>query len=1322
MKKTLFFLIFFLQFSAISAQNSTDVEHEYGSYPGFSDGYVYSTVIQPDGKIIVGGAFSAYKGDKTSHNLIRLNPDGTKDNSFNIGTGFTNSMYPNYVSSIILQDDGKMIVGGIFTKFQGFPQNYIIRLNSDGSKDASFNCGTGFMDNPNGDSTVLTMVKQKDGKILIGGGFLGYQGIANKYLIRLNADGTKDTSFDMGTGFNSTVTSIALQDDGKIIVGGKFTQFQGVSQNRLIRLNSDGSKDATFDILSGFEATVNSVLIQPDGKIFVGGFFSSYRSSSQNGLVRINPDGSKDSTFDIFTGFGSAPSVTSLGLQSDGKVIVGGMFLYYRGISQNHLVRLNSDGTKDNSFDIGTGYGIGQTDRINFIVVQQNGKILTGGNFNSYQSITVNNFLSINNDGSRDTALETGNGFNTPINAIVQQTDGKTIVGGNFTNYQHTLQSGLMRFNTDNSVDTSFNVGSGFFYYYNGTQGNIKSVAIQTDGKIMVGGYFNAYQGVNQKNLIRLNADGSKDTSFNTGSGFVRSYDDSDSVNSIVVQPDGKIIIGSDITEYQGVVSKYLIRLNTNGSVDTSFNIGTGFDAPVLSVALQSDGKLIVGGKFKNYQGVSQNYLVRLNSDGSKDSSFNIGTGFGSLYTIGDVQSIVIQPDGKIIVGGKFSYFQGANQGYIIRLNSDGSKDSSFDIGSGFGSSVSSIAVQKDGKIIVGGSFYSYQGYQSVRLIRLNSDGSIDTKVAATGSDGSSASVTSINLQSDGQIIIGGNFTTYRGENNSAYLIRLKGTYIATPLISKITPTHITCTGTTGSASIVVSGGRAPYTYLWSNGATTAQVTGLVADDYSCKVTDADATTVTENFSISTIVDTENPTITAPTNISVSTNSGCTATGIVLGTSITADNCSVASVTNDAPAAFPIGNTTVTWTVKDANNNTATATQIVTVKDLTLPTITAPASVIVNSTTNCTATAVTLGTPITADNCSVASVTNNAPADFPIGNTTVTWTVKDASNNIATATQIITVKDATLPTIKAPNAIAVNTNINCTATGIVLGTPVTADNCSVVSITNDAPITFPLGNTTVTWTVKDASNNVATATQIITVKDVTLPTIKAPASIVVNTNTNCTATGIVLGTPITADNCSVAYVTNNAPSAFPVGETTVMWTVTDGSNNSATATQIVTVKGIDTTISNNAGILTAVESGAIYKWLECNSGTFTAIPSENKVSFTPKKTGSYAVEITKNGCSLTSPCFVMNTLGTKDFDNENAFKLYPNPTKDFITIEMSSIDNAKLKVFDINGHSVLSKELRNASSTVNISNLPVGVYMFQISNELGSVIKKVIKK
>ena len=234
--------------------------------------------------------------------------------------------------------------------------------------------------------------------------------------------------------------------------------------------------------------------------------------------------------------------------------------------------------------------------------------------------------------------------------------------------------------------------------------------------------------------------------------------------------------------------------------------------------------------------------------------------------------------------------------------------------------------------------------------------------------------------------------------------------------------------------------------------------------------------------------------------------------------------------------------------------------------DTTLPTITAPANVTVNLTTTCTATGVVLGTPITADNCSVASVTNNAPATYLVGTTTVTWTVTDGSGNIKTATQTVTVNDVTLPTITAPANVIVATNNECSAINVALGTPLRADNCTVASVTNNGLSSYPLGVTTVTWTVTDASGNTATATQTVTVNDTILPIIVPPAAISIFTNTtSCTATNIILQLPVTLDNCTVASVTNNAPVAFPIGVTTVTWTVTDGAGNSKTATQLVTV-------------------------------------------------------------------------------------------------------------------------------------------------------------
>ena len=348
---------------------------------------------------------------------------------------------------------------------------------------------------------------------------------------------------------------------------------------------------------------------------------------------------------------------------------------------------------------------------------------------------------------------------------------------------------------------------------------------------------------------------------------------------------------------------------------------------------------------------------------------------------------------------------------------------------------------------------------------------------------------------------------------------------------------------------------------------------------------------------IVTVKDTQKPSISAPADKTVNADSGtCTASGVTLGNATTSDNCGVKTVTNDAPSVFPLGTTTVTWTVTDDSENTETATQIVTVKDTQKPSISAPADKTVNADSGkCTASGVTLDNATTSDNCGVKSVTNDAPSVFPLGTTTVTWTVTDDSENIQTATQIVTVKDTQRPTISAPADKTVNADSGkCTASGVTLGNATTSDNCGVKSVTNDAPSVFPLGTTTVTWTVTDDSENIQTATQIVTVKDTQKPSISAPANKTVNAdNGKCTASGVSLGSATTSDNCGVKSVDNDAPSVFPLGTTTVTWTVTDNSDNTQTATQIVTVKDnqkpsisapADKTVNADSGICRPQES------------------------------------------------------------------------------------------------------------------------------------------
>ena len=351
----------------------------------------------------------------------------------------------------------------------------------------------------------------------------------------------------------------------------------------------------------------------------------------------------------------------------------------------------------------------------------------------------------------------------------------------------------------------------------------------------------------------------------------------------------------------------------------------------------------------------------------------------------------------------------------------------------------------------------------------------------------------------------------------------------------------------------------------------------LGATTVTWTVTDGSGNTATST-QVVTVVDNIDPTITAPAAVTVNVDAGACSTAlsnVTLGTPTTGDNCSVATTTNDAPVSFPLGATTVTWTVTDGSGNTATSTQVVTVVDNIDPTITAPAAVTVNVDAGACSTAlsnVTLGTPTTGDNCSVATTTNDAPVSFPLGATTVTWTVTDGSGNTATSTQVVTVVDNIDPTITAPAAVTVNVDAGACSTAlsnVTLGTPTTGDNCSVATTTNDAPVSFPLGATTVTWTVTDGSGNTATSTQVVTVVDNIDPTITAPAAVTVNVDAGACSTAlsnVTLGTPTTGDNCSVATTTNDAPVSFPLGATTVTWTVTDGSGNTATSTQVVTVE------------------------------------------------------------------------------------------------------------------------------------------------------------
>ncbi len=887
--------------------------------PG-ANNLVEALVVQPDGRVVVGGRFTMM-GGWARYYIARLHPSGDLDKDFNPGADF-------YVHALAVQKDRKIIVGGNFTSLGGQSRSRLGRLNPDGSLDTTFN--------PGANGEVYCLAIQPDGKIVVGGYFSALGGQPRTNIARLNPDGSLDAAFNPGADY--VVNSLIVQTNGQILVGGSFSSLAGQPRYCIGRLNSNGTLDAGFD--SQPNSSVYCLMIQPDNKVLVGGYFTSWAEQPRRHLARLNPDGSLDDSFNPGT---DAP-VHTLALQANGRILVGGAFTNLAGQACNRVGRLESNGARDPGFAAdanGDVYGL---------TIQPDGRILVGGNFTTLGGLNrarigrpenneaVSDDLTF--DGSTLTWSRTGacpevcwtsyeastngeawvdlgagmrtpngwqvSGLVVPSHAtirahgslpggyvggsswfveaglgppvIIAQPRGRTnlattataflveAVGSGPLTYQwykddmplddgsklsgtHTprlavsnvfgADAGLYSAVITNSMgavtssvamlsvtdpwitnqpvarsvnpgqNATFSVtalGTALSYqwrkdgndlssrtaaslaltnaqttdvgYYSVVVSNsfssvtstialltvnlasadtfnppsnpdLFAVAVQTDGRILIGGGSTVIIGAKPGRLARLKADGTLDTTFSASVG--------DTVFSIAVQPDGKILAAGWLTSLAGQPRVYIGRLNADGSLDTAFNPGAtgGVTYPgVYALVLQADGKIVVGGDFRTLAGQSRTNLGRLYPNGTLDTNFNASAG-------GIVYSLALQPDGKILAGGEFTKLCGQTIQRIGRLNPDGTLDTNFV------SSASDIplalVVQPDGKIVAGGPFATLAGQARSRIGRLNPDGSLD----GTFNPGANGMVRTLALQADGRILLGGEFSTLAGQSRT---------------------------------------------------------------------------------------------------------------------------------------------------------------------------------------------------------------------------------------------------------------------------------------------------------------------------------------------------------------------------------------------------------------------------------------------------------------------------------------------------------------------------------------------------------------------------
>lgn len=351
-----------------------------------------------------------------------------------------------------------------------------------GSLDITFNPGEGIS------TLVLCIAVEANGKILIGGLFHTYDGESRNYVARLNGDGSLDPEFLPLEGPNEAVRAIALAGGGKVLIGGDFGGVNGITRRSLARLRADGSLDLAFPN-AGFDSRVTALERLADGKYLVVGEFSQINGSPFNRVARLFPDGAVDAGFNPASRISNG-MVLAAAVQSDGKVVLAGSFRVVDNADRIFVARVNDNGMLDASFDAGFIGG----SSISQILIQQDGKIIVAGDISSVDGYSRSGVARLNADGSVDRSFALLGGSIRPSAAALQP-DGKCIFGGSFS---VGAQSHLVRLNTNGTMDPSFPPV---------LDGNVTSLALQADGKVLIGGTFNHVGRTNINHIARLNGD-----------------------------------------------------------------------------------------------------------------------------------------------------------------------------------------------------------------------------------------------------------------------------------------------------------------------------------------------------------------------------------------------------------------------------------------------------------------------------------------------------------------------------------------------------------------------------------------------------------------------------------------------------------------------------------------------------------------------------------------------------------------------------------------------------------------------------------------------
>jgi uncharacterized delta-60 repeat protein len=801
------------------------------------------TRIQPllDGRILISGSFSNVNS-VACPGLARLQPDGGLD------VGFVPPSGLSAAGSVagLAASNGSVWVTGTFTNLGGLPRNRVARLLSDGAVDPSFQSPFGTTD------TVALVALQLDGKPLLSGTFSNVAGISVTNLVRLNIDGSVDASFQPGLAPGERVIRGLLMPNGRLVaaVAGYADVGLAITPPRLVRFNPDGSVDPAFNV--SFESpgmpyysTIYALVLQPDGKILVSGTFLRVNGVSRGKLARLGPDGALDFCFDVAMGGEWTPLAAAP--MRDGSVVVGGSFSGLQGQSHPYLLRLlppagcapgvvemavpalefREDAlravipvvryggadleqsvaftTRDGSAQAGSDYGatsgtlrFARGERSQFITVplyrdnvtegpetfevqltQANDGATLGGRTNAVVTLTD---APAGTAGAPDTNFVVQ--LDGPVQAILPLPDGRAVLAGTFTNVNGQFSPNLARLRADGTLETAF-------LHSQPLDGQALSLTMDDEGRLLVAGDFQHVDGLWRPGLARFGTDGALDNTFAPFDAVVTNYYGSVTVQAVTVLEDSGIVCSATLPGAGYDSYDVLLKLSAAGVVDSAFTNRMPPEAVAVRLQPAPDGDFfLLGAGFGSM-------LTRLHPDGTLNLDFIPPADRQSTYYVGDMNLL---PDGRVMVGGMASAYYGLlSAGPLWRLNPDGSVDAGFSISNSAASLgtldyAEAFSSAPDGRVLVAGTFYTDSSDIST-LRRLLPDGSPDwsfdpgSGLIASPSSGS-ATVNALAALPGGGWLAGGDFAGYNGLNQR-YLVKLLPETLLQPLAFAFTVTNV---------------------------------------------------------------------------------------------------------------------------------------------------------------------------------------------------------------------------------------------------------------------------------------------------------------------------------------------------------------------------------------------------------------------------------------------------------------------------------------------------------------------------------------------------